>query len=144
AIHLPAAVKAPRRGFDTPETALPPPEDRMETIRLWDITSARERFRFQDPLAREMAERATGWIIGRSRAVPAAFSPDGRLFATPGVGGIVLFETASGLPRLRLAGHLQDITGIVFTPDGKTLISGSHDGTVLIWDVTGSRTTGKL
>ncbi|HYT88235.1 MAG TPA: hypothetical protein VEL76_05915 [Gemmataceae bacterium] len=143
-IHLPAAANAPRVGFALPDMVMPPPEDRLEPSRLWDIPGARERFRFQDPLAREMAESAMGWIIGRSSAVPAAFSPDGRLFATPGVGGIVLFETASGQPRLRLAGHLQEVTAVAFTPDGKTLLSSSSDGTVLIWDITGPGTTARL
>ena len=112
----------------------------METIRLWDAGFARERFRFDDAVQRKNAEGANGWIIGRSQAVAAAFSPDGWLFAAPGPGGIVLFETAAGQPRLRLGGHLQEISVLAFTPDGNTLVSASRDSTLLIWDVTGLRT----
>jgi hypothetical protein len=115
-------------------------EDRLETIRIWDIASKRETLRFEDPVHRKLAGVATAWITGRSQAVAAAFSPDGAMFATQGPGGIVLFETASGQPRLRLSGHLQEITGLAFTPDGNTLVSTSWDSTLLIWDVSGRRT----
>jgi WD40 repeat protein len=115
-------------------------EDRMETIRTWDIGSKQETLRFEDPVLRKQSEGVTAWIIGRSQAVAAAFSPDGSMFATPGPGGIVLYETASGQPRIRLDGHLQEITGLAFTSDGNTLVSTSADSTLLIWDVTGNRT----
>src|SRR5262249_29182664 len=71
-------------------------------------------------------------------------APDGRVIAAPGAGDIILYETASGKPRLRLGGHLQTVTGLAFTPDGKTLVSASGDSTVLVWDVTGLRTAGRL
>jgi hypothetical protein len=119
-------------------------EERMETIRTWNIASKRETLRFEDPVQRKLAEGATAWVTGRSQAVAAAFSPDGAMFATQGLGGIVLFETASGQPRIRLGGHLQEITGLAFTPDGNTLISTSWDSTLLIWDVTGLRSGKKV
>src|SRR4029079_17516797 len=84
------------------------------------------------------------WIIGRSRPVAAAFSPDGWLFATPGPGGIVVFETTTGQPRMRLGGHLGEISALAFTPDGNTLVSTSNDSTLVIWDLTGLRTGAKL
>jgi spermidine synthase len=34
-------------------------------------------------------------------------------------------------------GHSADILGLVFTPDGRTLISCSRDGSVRLWDVAG-------
>jgi RNA polymerase sigma factor (sigma-70 family) len=138
ALHLPAVAKSGPVGFNR-DPFNTPVEDRMETVRLWDRGFVRERQRFEDPVQRQNAERATAWVIGRSHAEPAAFSPDGRVFATPGAGGIVLYETASGRPRLRLAGHLQQVTGLAFTPDGRTLVSSSRDSTVLIWDATGLR-----
>ncbi len=119
-------------------------EERIETIRFWDIASARQTWRMEDPVQRTIAQVGNSVIVGRGHQEPAAFSRDGRLFATTGAGGIVLYETASGRPRARLMGHFQDITGLAFTPDGKTLVSASSDATILIWDVTGLRTTGKL
>jgi WD40 repeat protein len=144
AIHLPVAARAPMTGGLALDKPPPPAADRIETVRLWDVATARERFRFTDPVRLKNAEQATAWVIGRSSSEPVAFSPDGRVFAAPGVGGVVLYETASGRPRLRLGGHTQDVTSLAFTPDGKTLVSVSQDSTVLIWDVTGLRTGGKL
>ena len=34
-----------------------------------------------------------------------------------------------------LEGHENWVKALTFTPDGKTLITGSHDGTVRLWDV---------
>jgi hypothetical protein len=144
AIHLPDAARTPLTGYKVLDLSLPPAEDRIETVRLWDIASARERLRFVDPVRRKNAALATAWLIGRSSSEPVAFSPAGRVFAAPGAGGIVLYETASGNPRLRLPGHLQTVTGLAFTPDGKTLVSASADSTVLIWDVTGLRTGARV
>jgi WD40 repeat protein len=138
-LHLPEAARSPDRysGYNPPA---PPAADRLETIRIWDSASGRGKGRLEDPEQRKHAEEVTGWIIGRSNAEPCAFAPDGRLFAAQGAGGIVLYDMASGRPRLRLDGHRGGITGLAFTPDGRTLVSTSYDGTVLIWDVTGLRT----
>ncbi len=147
AVHLPTFTPS-IGGIDTynPGSYQGPVENRMETIRLWDIGRARETFRFEDSVQRKMAEREGGSILGRSAAVPVAISPDGWLFAAPGPGqgNIIVFETASGQPRLRLGGHLQGITALAFTPDGRTLISTSSDSTALVWDVTGLRPGNRL
>jgi WD40 repeat protein len=147
AIHLPTfTFKVEAIDTFVPGAYQGPVEDRMETIRLWDIGLARETIRFEDPVQRKIAEREGGSIGGRSRTVPAALSPDGWLCAVPGPGPatIVVFETASGQPRLRLRGHYQGITALAFTPDGNSLVSTSSDSTALLWDVTGLRTGTKL
>jgi WD40 repeat protein len=142
AMHLPEAAKVHGHPFDSPQ--LPPPEDRLETVRLWNIQSAQEKLRFDDPARRKLAEESTSFIIGRSQPLPLVFSPDGRLLAAPSIGSIVVFETASGQPRLRLEGHLQEPTALAFTPDGKVLVSASGDSTVLVWDLTGLQTAPKM
>jgi hypothetical protein len=61
--------------------------------------------------------------------------------AAPGArGSIVVYETAAGLPRLRLEGHLQEAAAFAFTPDSKALVSASPDSTLLVWDLTGLKT----
>jgi hypothetical protein len=37
---------------------------------------------------------------------------------------------------LTLKGHTNYFTGVVYSPDGKRLISGSHDATVKVWDAS--------
>ena len=34
-----------------------------------------------------------------------------------------------------LSGHIKTVTGLAFSPDGKTLISGSEDNSIILWDI---------
>jgi WD40 repeat protein len=75
-----------------------------------------------------------------------AFAPDGRSVATASGNPldyeeqtVRLWEVATGQERRRFAGHQARVTSLVFARDGLTLISGSEDGTALVWDVTGKR-----
>ncbi|WP_283136347.1 hypothetical protein [Rhizohabitans arisaemae] len=43
-----------------------------------------------------------------------------------------------------LAGHGRSVTSVAFSPDGKTLATGSHDETVVLWDVATRRQTASL
>ena len=50
-----------------------------------------------------------------------------------------LWDTITGENRRVLTGHTGLVASVAFNPDGRTLASGSHDGTILVWKST-SRT----
>ena len=52
---------------------------------------------------------------------------------------ITLWEVVSGRKARTLTGHTGWVTSIAFTPDGKTLVSGSQDGTAVLWNVADGR-----
>ena len=71
-----------------------------------------------------------------------AVSPDGRLLAAPTANGDVrLIELASGRSLRMLAGSSNGAVNVVqFSADGRSVIGGSGEGVVRIWDVrTGER-----
>ncbi|MFI9066386.1 trypsin-like peptidase domain-containing protein [Streptomyces sp. NPDC053429] len=49
-------------------------------------------------------------------------------------------EDAASLPlQRRLAGHTAQVNRLAYSPDGHTLATGGHDGTVRLWDTTTGR-----
>ena len=68
-------------------------------------------------------------------AIALGLSPDGKTVASAGRDRIILSNLESGktVGKFELPGT--GILGLVFTPDGKTLISVSEDDKVRIWDL---------
>ena len=66
------------------------------------------------------------------------FSSDGKFLLTPkrkSVGyGIAIWEVETGSSLETVPGHTAPIDTLSFSPDSKTLASGSQDGTILLWD----------
>ena len=66
------------------------------------------------------------------------FSPDGTILVGSGMEGwntpIKLWDVETGRGLGMLSGHTEPVETLVFSHDGKTLASGSEDGTVLLWD----------
>ena len=47
-----------------------------------------------------------------------------------------MWDVSAGRHLRTLTGHTGDVESVAFSPDGKTLASGSFDGTILLWELT--------
>ena len=93
------------------------------TVKVWDAASG--------------LERTTLTNYGPSLGV-AVLSPDGKMLATaatPGGQRITVQEIPGGREIIRLQGHKNWVNSMAFSPDERTLLSGSSDGTVRLWDL---------
>jgi len=65
-----------------------------------------------------------------------AFSPDGRLLAIGNMNYVVVWNIANGRRVLPpFTGHQDYVTRIAFTFDGKTLLTGSQDRSLRLWNL---------
>ena len=81
---------------------------------------------------------------GSSRLIPdsqsffstAALSLDARYVASGRVDKVTIFQTRTAKLAQTWEGHTGLVRSVVFTPDGKGLLSSSYDKTVKYWDVS--------
>jgi WD40 repeat protein len=95
-----------------------------------------------------LAKKEKAVLKGFSAAVfSVAFSPDGKILASGSgfldpkaprdvSGEITLWDANSGKELQRLRAHRDAVMSLAFSPDGKTLASGSSDCTAKIWKLT--------
>jgi WD40 repeat protein len=95
-------------------------------VRVWDIAGAKQVHEWEGPNSFTCAVR---------------FSSDGKILAAAGYEtgpnhAIYLYDMTTGKPLPKLAGHASGgVRRLLFTPDGKLLLSGGFDGAVRIWDM---------
>lgn len=105
---------------------------RDKTARLWNAETgeAIKVLETQTPIAVAYSPKPLKW---KMPVTAVAFSPDGKTLAATTGRAVHLWETATGNQLRTLEGHSQSITSVVFLSDGRSLASGSLDGTVRIW-----------
>src|SRR5689334_13188567 len=96
------------------------------TVRLWDLATGQ-------PATLPSRQRC---YAGKA----LAFHPGGHILAcSPGMDGTLqLLDLATG-QATTLAGHALGIETAAFSPDGRTLATGSCDATIRLWDLAPGR-----
>ncbi|MBI5211463.1 MAG: caspase family protein [Elusimicrobia bacterium] len=98
-------------------------KNKEDAVVLWDVAASAP--------VRTFADTADSYY-GR-----VALGPDGRFLATARSkeAGVKLWDALSG-ERLRTLEDGQWVSGMGFSPDGRTLATGNTEGTVKLWDVS--------
>lgn len=68
-----------------------------------------------------------------------AFDPDGKLLAAALDWKVHVFDIERKQERFILTGHKGPVSSVVFSPDGRHLLTGSWDKTVKVWDSANGR-----
>jgi WD40 repeat protein len=92
------------------------------TIRLWDLKTGKETFRCDWP--------EQYWISS------VAFSPNAGMLAVGGHNETQLFDGKTGKRLRQLKGQEGVAWQLAFSPDDKTLATGSNGGTIRWWNTT--------
>ena len=74
--------------------------------------------------------------LGKGVIHDVQFFPDGTRLAVASSIGIWIYDTRTYQEIALLTGHTNSVWSLAFSPDGKTLASGSLDGSIRLWDVT--------
>jgi WD40 repeat protein len=100
-------------------------------IKMWDATNCQlmRIVKIERPRQKDL-----------DKDVSTAFSPDGKLLAGNLGNEINIWNAQTGRREQVLRGHTAPVSTVLFSVDGKVLISGSHDKTIKVWDLQ----TGKV
>ena len=60
--------------------------------------------------------------------------PDGQSFVSGGLGGALAAYDLAGKKLGNYLGHESDVWAVTASPDGRLLVSGSHDQTIRVWN----------
>jgi len=103
------------------------------TPTLWDLNAG----------AIETTKRS---LHGQYVVDAAAFTPDARWLATPGLDGTTrLWDLhSSTLAPVVLRGHASSVRAVEFTADDRWLVTASDDTTVRLWDMDLDHLMGKV
>ena len=105
-------------------------EDASMEMKLWDVKSQQEIATFPCKDCRNDFQYARKDISSF-----IAFSIDGQMAAIAGDKAVKLWNISAKSEIATLSGHYDQVNAIAFSPDGKTIATGSSDKTVKLWNV---------
>ena len=72
--------------------------------------------------------------LGKGEISAITYSPDGTRLAVASSIGIWLYDPDNGQALDLLTTHTDYVSSVAFSPDGRTLVSGSKNGIIRLWD----------
>ena len=91
-----------------------------------------------DPAGRDLQQQHLPAVaksrLGKGVIKAITYSPDGTRLAVASSIGIWLYDTHNGQGLDLLTTHTDYVNSVAFSPDGRTLVSGSKDGIIRLWD----------
>jgi WD40 repeat protein len=111
-------------------------KENFQGVNLWDVNSGK--------VLRDL----TGAF--KLEIAAAAFSPDGKLLALgqggecSGNGKVFLAEVATGKKLREMPGHLNGVTDVLFTTDGRHVLSSGRDTVVRVWSADSGKQVAEL
>jgi len=64
-----------------------------------------------------------------------AFSPDGKLLATACENNLSVYDANSGILLITVEGNAEDLTRLIFSPNGTAIAGAGDKGSIIIWQV---------
>jgi WD40 repeat protein len=92
-------------------------------VQLWDVASGK-------PIGNLLTPRP-GFRV--------AFSPNGKILAVAGAQNVRLWDVTT---HQQIGAPINHVSSVAFSPDGKTLVTGSDSGTVQLWNVASHQQIG--